>query len=89
MISSLNEDFRKCFYELPESVKSQARKTYKIWTTDPFHRSLQFKKVQTDEDVWSVRIGKHWRALGLREGDEIAWFWIGSHSDYDRFLSKF
>lgn len=58
MISSLTEDFRKCFYELPESVKIQARKTYKIWAADPFHKSLQFKKVHTEEEIWSVRIGK-------------------------------
>jgi hypothetical protein len=29
-----------------------------------------------------------YRALGVREGDEIIWFWIGSHADYDRLLSR-
>jgi hypothetical protein len=32
-----------------------------------------------------VRIGEHYRALGLREGDIIAWFWIGTHEEYNRF----
>ena len=27
-----------------------------------------------------------YRAVGLLENDNIAWFWIGSHADYDRLL---
>jgi hypothetical protein len=26
------------------------------------------------------------RAVGVLKGDEITWFWIGSHADYDRLL---
>jgi len=26
------------------------------------------------EDVWSVRIGIHWRALAVREGHVMVWF---------------
>jgi len=89
VISSLTGDFRRCFAELPESVRVQARKTYQIWEADPFHPSLQFKKVHKKEEIWSVRIGRHWRALGVIEGEEITWFWIGSHSDYDELLSHF
>jgi hypothetical protein len=29
-----------------------------------------------------------YRALGLLEKDEITWFWIGTHTDYDRLLDK-
>ena len=32
-----------------------------------------------------VRIGDRYRAVGLREGDVIAWFWIGTHEQYNRF----
>jgi hypothetical protein len=27
-----------------------------------------------------------YRALGLLEDEEITWFWIGRHADYDRLL---
>ena len=37
--------------------------------------------------IYSVRIGLGYRALGVREADEIVWFWIGSHADYDQLLS--
>jgi len=29
-----------------------------------------------------------WRALGIVDGDRIAWFWIGSHNDYDTLISR-
>jgi len=28
------------------------------------------------------------RALGLLEDEEITWFWIGTHADYDRVLEN-
>jgi hypothetical protein len=36
--------------------------------------------------MWSVRIGLSYRALGYIENKEIVWYWIGSHSEYDRIL---
>lgn len=39
--------------------------------------------------LYSVRIGISYRALGLREDDDlIVWIWIGSHTDYDKLLSR-
>ncbi len=35
-----------------------------------------------------MRVGIHYRALGVRTDDEIVWFWIGSHADYDGLLSS-
>jgi len=31
-----------------------------------------------------VRIGIGYRALGRVDGDEIVWFWIGPHGEYDK-----
>jgi hypothetical protein len=36
--------------------------------------------------MWSVRVGAHYRALGLDSDDAVVWFWIGSHADYDRLV---
>jgi hypothetical protein len=36
----------------------------------------------------SVRITKDYRALGVLSEQEIVWFWIGSHSDYDDLLQR-
>ena len=35
-----------------------------------------------------IRIGIHWRALGVEADDTIICFWIGSHSDYDTLLAS-
>jgi hypothetical protein len=31
-----------------------------------------------------VRIS--WRALAVADGDDLVWFWIGFHIDYDKLL---
>jgi hypothetical protein len=31
-------------------------------------------------------VGIGYRALGQLGGDEIVWFWIGPHSEYDKML---
>jgi hypothetical protein len=28
------------------------------------------------------------RALALLEDDEITWFWIGTHADYDKLIAQ-
>ncbi|WP_446686515.1 ParE family toxin-like protein [Rhizobium laguerreae] len=50
---------------------------------DPRHPSLHFKRVGR---FWSARVGASWRALAVSDGDDIIWFWIGSHADYDKLL---
>ncbi len=60
---------------------------YARWSANPHHPSLHFKPVPSAVgDVWSVRIGIHWRALGVREGDIMFRFWIGARADYDRLI---
>ena len=40
------------------------------------------------QPIYAVRIGIHWRAVGVRTGDTVVWYWIGSHSDYDTLLAS-
>lgn len=86
MKSILTDDFIVHFRNLPDAVKDTARKNYRLWRANPQHPSLHFKRVHETEPVYAVRVGLGWRALGLLEDDTIAWFWIGSHADYDRLI---
>ncbi|NEP49772.1 MAG: hypothetical protein F6K65_13535 [Moorea sp. SIO3C2] len=89
MNSELTNDFVNCFGKLPEKVKHTARKNYKLWKQNPNHPSLEFKKLQTQEQIYSVRVGIGWRAVGvMKTTDTIVWFWIGSHTEYDKLLKK-
>ena len=38
--------------------------------------------------MYSARVGIGYRAVGVLDGDAIAWFWIGSHANYDRLLAE-
>ena len=88
MNSQLNHDFLVCFSQLPESVKEQARRCYRLWQENPAHPSLHFKQIHGQESLYSVRVGLEWRALGLLEGNMITWFWIGPHAEYDTLVRK-
>jgi hypothetical protein len=90
MKSELTSDFVKSFAQLPARVKQTARKNYQLWKQNPSHPSLEFKKLNTREPLYSVRAGIGWRAIGiLKQPDTIVWFWIGSHSEYDKLLKRF
>lgn len=84
--SRTTRSFRAAFAALPGEVQAQARRAYRIFQSDPAHPSLRFKKVDPSKDIYSVRVGLGYRALGVLEGSVIVWFWIGSHADYDQLL---
>lgn len=54
----------------------------------PHTPSLQFRQVHPSGPIYSASVGLGYRALGVREGDVVIWFWIGSHADYDRLPSQ-
>jgi hypothetical protein len=80
--------FRKAFAVLPEAVQQQTRKAYRQFKQDPGHPSLRFKKVHPQLPIYSARISRIYRAVGLLEGDTVIWFWVGSHAEYDILLSQ-
>ncbi len=88
MKSHLTDDFVDCFAKLPERIKRLARENYKLWSENPHHPSLSFKRVGKKHPAYSVRIGIGWRALGFKDEDTIVWFWIGSHPEYDRIIKS-
>ena len=56
---------------------------YALWSSDPRHASLKFEERRNG--ICVVRVGDHYRAVGLREGDVVGWFWIGTHEEYNGF----
>ncbi len=83
MIGKTHRRFWKAFEKLPVSIQNLAREKYALWKRDPFHPSLHFEERRNG--ICVVRIGTGYRAIGLREGDTIVWFWIGTHEEYNRF----
>lgn len=59
-----------------------------LFEQDPSHPSLRFKKVHPSRPIYSARVSQQYRALGVVADDEIIWFWIGSHDDYEKLLAR-
>jgi hypothetical protein len=74
------------FKTLPEEIQTTTRKKFAIWKENPFHPSLKFKCVNASDDIWSVRISRDYRALGVMNKNDIIWFWIGAHKDYEKLI---
>ena len=88
MKSHTTARFRQAYAALPAHVRSQARQAYKLFQQNPYHPGLRFKQIHASQPIFSVRAGLGFRALGIRDGDDLVWFWIGSHADYDKLLSR-
>ena len=88
MISITNDHFWECYRELPEQTKKEAKKAYRKFKKNPFHPSLNFKRIHSTRPIFSLRITKDYRTVGIQQNNQVIWFWIGSHNDYDNLLRQ-
>ena len=86
MQSRTTRQFWRLFFSLPAGVQRDAKRAYRLFETNPAHPGLQFKRLEGEDDIYSARIGLDYRALAVRKGNRIVWYWIGSHADYDRLV---
>jgi len=77
--------FWQAYHQLPAHIRRQADRSFDLLKGNHAHASLHLKRVKR---YWSVRVGLHYRALGVAQGKDIVWFWIGSHADYDRLIGS-
>ncbi|MGZ9220970.1 MAG: ParE family toxin-like protein [Anaerolineales bacterium] len=89
MNSHITDKFRKAFAELPADVQKQARQAYRLFIENHHHPSLRFKPIHPTRPIYSVRIGMDYRAVATRDGNDIIWYWIGSHAEYDKLIRQF
>ena len=88
MNSHITARFREAFAELAADVRKQARQAYRLFIENPHHPSLRFKSIHPTRPIYSVRIGLDYRAVGIRDQDDIIWYWIGSHAEYDKLIRQ-
>ena len=77
--------FWRAFEALPRDIRELADKNYELLKQDPHHPSLHLKRIGS---FWSVRVGIRHRALAIEIEEGLLWFWIGSHSDYDKLIEQ-
>ena len=78
--------FWRCLEALPPDIQALASKNYALLKLDPAHPSLSFKLLRGGK-AYSVRVGLYYRALGLPKDDGVHWFWVGTHSEYDKLVA--
>jgi len=86
MKSFTSRRFREAYGSLPDQVRLQARRAYQLFRQNPSHPGLNFRKVDEENNIYSVRIGLGYRALGRIDGEAIVWFWIGPHGEYNKLV---
>jgi len=86
MQSRTTRQFRRLFSDLPLAARRDAKRAYRLFEENPAHPGLQFKKLEGENDIYSARIGLAYRALAVMKKDRVVWYWIGSHSGYDRMV---
>jgi hypothetical protein len=61
--------FWRLFSGLPPDAQRDAKQAYRLFRANPAYPALQFKKLEGEDDLYSVRIGLDYRALGvMRKG---------------------
>jgi len=86
MQSRTTRPYWRLFSDLPADVQRDAKRAYRLFLSNPAYPGLQFKKLEGEDNIYSARIGFAYRALGVMKQDRIVWYWIGSHSEYDRLV---
>ena len=79
-----DSDFWFHYRRLPDEIQKLADKNYELLKLTPRHPSLRLKKVTGE--LWSVRVGREYRALAVEWPEGFMWTWIGHHSEYERLI---
>jgi len=74
------------YHALSPEIQKLADKNFQLFKENPRHPSLRFE--QKRPELWSVRVGSGHRALARRLDNNLIWFWIGPHDEYERLLRE-
>ena len=77
-------EFWEHYRGLPATTRKLADRSFALLIANPRHPSLRLKQIRS---YWSVRVGIHYRAVGISVPDGISWFWIGAHPEYEQLIN--
>lgn len=72
--SRTTRQFWRPFCDLPAGVQRDAKRAYRLFTENPAHPGLQFKQLEGEDDVYSVRIGLDYRGLAVMRNGRVVWY---------------
>ena len=86
MINCTSPRFWRHYNALLPEIRKLADKNFQLFKSNPQHPSLHFERKKPD--LWSVHVGGEHRALARQLDDNLIWFWIGTHDEYERLLRE-
>ena len=86
MKSVTTEPFRQLYAKAPKERQIRIRRAYRLWSADPKHPSLRFKRVHSTLPICSARVDLDWRAVGILKNETVVWFWVCSHEHCEALL---
>jgi mRNA-degrading endonuclease RelE of RelBE toxin-antitoxin system len=84
--SEITGSFRQAYGMLPEEVRRRVKRAYRQWLANPLHPSLHYKKIHATLPIWSVRVGLHYRVVGVVHDEKMLWYFVGTHAEYDHLI---
>lgn len=82
------KSYWKCLDKLGVNIDALLERTYDTWLNEPQSNGLEFTFLHDDPLVARVRVGDHYRAIMVIDGETAVWFWIGTHEDYNKYHNK-
>jgi len=81
------------FGKLPADIQERAKKAFQVFVESPTHPALNLHPLSdtrgNPSGSRSVSISIHYRAVYFIDDEGFnVWYWIGSHSDYDKQFGK-
>lgn len=77
--------------KVPQTVQTQADKSFQLFLTNPGHKSLRWHQLKDNSrgshrnGSISVSVNMQYRALYVVDGDTNVWYWIGTKAEHDIF----
>ena len=88
MKSKRTKKFKELFDELPSQIQENAKKQFRLFSENPAHPSLRTKLIGSTRNkkykVCEVTVGMGYRATYFVDEDVCVWFWIGTHTLFDK-----
>lgn len=86
MASWRTPGFKRLYGKLDGAAQRVADAAYLNYEREPTLVDFEYKGSLKGRRIYGAHITKNLRALAFTQGEDVVWYWIGAHTDYDRLL---
>ncbi|GAB4139497.1 MAG: hypothetical protein Tsb009_08470 [Planctomycetaceae bacterium] len=88
------KEYKDLLENLPSQIRELADDHFQLFLSNPNHPSLRLHKLENShmpshrDGSYSVSITMRYRAIFVIDDDTNVWYWVGSHTDYNKFTGR-